>query len=257
MTHPESSHSIDAGADLLGDLVIANRVLASLGVLDAFGHVSVRSDRRADRYILTRLLAPQQVTIDDLIEYDLDSRPVHGEGPKPCLERFIHGEIYKARPDVMAVVHSHAPSVIPFAASSIALKPLYHMGAFLGEGAPVFDIRKHFGPTDLLVRNPDHGRALAATLKTATIALMRGHGFAVVGASLPIAVCRAFYTELNARLQREAISLGGEVTYLDAAESDLADAVIRSVVQKPWDLWKQQAMASMAGREFRRRSDLS
>jgi ribulose-5-phosphate 4-epimerase/fuculose-1-phosphate aldolase len=224
-------------------------------VLDAFGHVSVRSDRHPDRYVLTRLLAPEQVTANDLIEYDLDSRPIHGEGPKPCLERFIHGEIYKARPDVMAVVHSHAPSVIPFAASSVELKPIYHMGAFLGGGAPVFDIRKHFGPTDLLVRNTEHGRSLAATLKSGAIALMRGHGFAVVGENLPVAVCRAFYTELNARLQREAIALGGEVTYLDREESDLADAVIRSVVQKPWDLWKERALASMEAQKAIRRAE--
>lgn len=237
--------ALDAGPELIENLVLANRILADLGVLDAFGHVSVRSDRHPDRYLLTRLLAPEQVMAADLIEYDLDSRPIHGEGPKPCLERFIHGEIYKARPDVMAVVHSHAPSVIPFAASSVRLRPIYHMGAFLGKGAPVFDIRKHFGPTDLLVRNPDHGRTLAATLGSGGIALMRGHGFAAVGENLPVAVCRAFYTELNARLQREAMSLGGDVTYLDAEESELADGVIRSVIQKPWDLWKKHALENM------------
>lgn len=240
-----SAVALDASPELIENLVVANRILSDMGVLDAFGHVSVRSDRHPDRYVLTRLLAPEQVTADDLIEYDLESRPVHGEGPKPCLERFIHGEIYKARPDVMAVVHSHSPSVIPFAASSVQLRPLYHMGAFLGGGAPVFDIRKHFGPTDLLVRNPDHGRSLATTLRSGAIALMRGHGFAVVGENLPVAVCRAFYTELNARLQREAISLGGDVTYLDDAESVLADGVIRSVIQKPWDLWKKQALEKM------------
>jgi ribulose-5-phosphate 4-epimerase/fuculose-1-phosphate aldolase len=234
--------SIDAGESLVQDLVLANRILAHLGILDAFGHVSVRSDRHRDRYLLTRLLAPEQVSARDLIEYDLDSRPVRGESPKPCLERFIHGEIYKARPDVMAVVHSHSPSVIPFGASSVPLRPIYHMGAFIGAGAPVFDIRKHFGNTDLLVRRPDHGRTLAATLGAAAMALMRGHGFVTVGESLPVAVCRAFYTELNARLQREAISLGGDVTYLNAEESRLADSVIRSVVAKPWDLWKKQAL---------------
>src|SRR6185295_157964 len=151
----------------------------------------------------------------------------------------------KARPDVLAVVHSHAPSVIPFAASSVRLRPIYHMGAFLGRGAPVFDIRKRFGATDLLVRNPDHGRDLASILGAGAVALMRGHGFATVGESLPVAVCRAVYTELNARLQGEAIALGGEVTYLDGEESELADAVIRSVVAKPWDLWKKRALERM------------
>ncbi|HWJ00299.1 MAG TPA: class II aldolase/adducin family protein [Burkholderiales bacterium] len=230
---------------LVDDLVVANRILAELGVLDAFGHVSVRSDADPRRYVLTRLLAPEMVTRDDLIEYDLDSRPVHDDDRKPCLERFIHGEIYKARPDVLAVVHSHAPSVIPFAASSVRLRPIYHMGAFLGRGAPVFDIRKRFGATDLLVRNPDHGRDLASILGAGAVALMRGHGFATVGESLPVAVCRAIYTELNARLQAEAIGLGGEITYLDGEESELADAVIRSVVAKPWDLWKKRALERM------------
>ena len=239
---PLVNRSIDAGESLVQDLVLANRILANLGILDAFGHVSVRSDRHRDRYLLTRLLAPEQVTARDLIEYDLDSLPVRGESPKPCLERFIHGEIYKARLDVMAVVHSHSPSVIPFGASSTALRPIYHMGAFIGAGAPVFDIREHFGNTDLLVRNSDHGRTLAATLSAGAMALMRGHGFVTVGESLAIAVYRAFYTELNARLQREAIALGGDVTYLNAEESDLADAVMRSVVAKPWDLWKEQAL---------------
>jgi len=240
-----SENRPDSSAALIDDLVVANRILAELGVLDAFGHVSVRSDREPRRYVLTRLLAPEMVTAADLIEYDLDSRPVRDDARKPCLERFIHGEIYKARPDVMAVVHSHAPSVIPFAASSVRLRPIYHMGAFLGAGAPVFDIRQRFGATDLLVRNPDHGRSLAATLGGDAVALMRGHGFATVGESLPVAVCRAVYTELNARLQGEAIALGGEVTYLDREEAELADAVIRSVVAKPWDLWKKRALERM------------
>jgi ribulose-5-phosphate 4-epimerase/fuculose-1-phosphate aldolase len=135
--------------------------------------------------------------------------------------------------------------VIPFGASSVPLRPIYHMGAFLGRAAPVFDIRRHFGATDLIVRNPDHGRTLAGTLGAGSAALMRGHGFVTVGESLPVAVCRAFYTELNARLQREAISLGGEVTYLSGEEAELADAVIRSVVAKPWDLWKQQALEAV------------
>ena len=242
---PRATGRLDAGEGLIEDLVAANKILAELGVLDAFGHVSTRSDRHPERYLLTRLLAPESVTAKDLIEYDLDSVPIHGEGPKPCLERFIHGEIYKARPDVMAVVHSHSPSVIPFAASSVPLRAIYHMGAFLGTGAPVFDIRTHFGATDLLVRNPDHGRYLAKTLHSGAVALMRGHGFAAVGESLPVAVCRAVYTELNARLQREAISLGGKVTYLDQEESDLADGVIRSVIAKPWDLWKKRALDKM------------
>jgi len=231
-----------ASAALIEDLVVANRVLADFGVLDAFGHVSARSDRNPGRYILSRFLAPELVTREDLLEYDLDSNPLRADSPKQYLERYIHGEIYKARPEVTAVVHSHSPSVIPFAASSVRLRPIYHMGAFLGAGAPVFDIRDHFGVTDMLVRNADHGRYLAATLNAEAVALMRGHGFAAVGEHVAEAVFRAVYTEFNARLQREAISLGGKVTFLDRGEAELADRVLKVMVAKPWDLWKKKAL---------------
>lgn len=231
--------------ELKGDLVVANRVLSDLGVLDAFGHVSVRSDADSNRYVLTRLLAPELVTMEDLIEYDLESRPVGAEERRQCLERFIHGEIYKNRPDVQAIVHSHSPSVIPFTASSTRLRPIYHMGAFIGKAAPVFDIREKFGATDLLVRDPEHGRSLAQVIGKGALALMRGHGFATVGENLAVAVYRAFYTEVSAKAQREAIALGGEITYLSEGEAERADAVLRSVVEKPWTLWKRRALEKL------------
>ncbi|MGH8704071.1 MAG: class II aldolase/adducin family protein, partial [Burkholderiales bacterium] len=156
--------------------------------------------------------------------------------------RFIHGEIYRARPDVIAVVHSHSPSVVPFAASSERLRPIYHMAGFLGRGAPVFDMRERFGDTDLLVRSGDQGRALCASLGTAHVALMRGHGFVAAGPGLPQAVYFAIYTELNARLQREAIALGGRVSFLSDAEAKLAEATIGAVVERPWELWKKHAL---------------
>ena len=225
-------------APLLDDLVAANRILAGHGVLDGFGHVSARHPARPDRYLLSRSLAPGLVTADDIVTFDLDSNPVDGDDRRPYLERFIHGEIYRLRPDVVAVVHSHSPSVIPFAASSVPLRPVYHMGSFLGARAPVFEIRERFGTTDMLVRNPDHGAALAAALGDAPVVLMRGHGFCTVGQSIPVAVFRAIYTETNAGLQQQAIALGGTVTYLDEGEAKLSEATNRSVVARPWELWK-------------------
>jgi ribulose-5-phosphate 4-epimerase/fuculose-1-phosphate aldolase len=225
------------------DLAYANRILAQYGVLDGFGHVSMRHPQRPDHYFISRSLAPELVTVDDIIEYDLDSVPTAGDDRRPYLERYIHGEIYKRRPDVMAVVHSHSPSVIPFAASSVRLRPIYHMAGFLTGGAPVFDIRHRFGCTDLLVTCSDHGAELASTLGDASVALMRGHGFVAVGGDVPVAVYRAIYTEMNASLQEKAINLGGEIIYLEPEEGGKADATIRGVMHRPWELWKKKAGA--------------
>lgn len=222
------------------DLIAANRILAGEGVLDGFGHVSARHPGRPGAYLLSRSLAPALVTPDDIVAYDLDSNPLDGDDRRPYLERFIHGAIYRRRPDAMAVVHSHAPSVIPFAASSVAMRPLYHMASFLGHGAPVFEIRERFGTTDMLVRDIAQGEALAEALGGAAVVLMRGHGFCAVGDSLPVAVFRAIYTETNAALQQRAIALGGTVTYLDEAEARLSEATNRSVVARPWELWKSR-----------------
>jgi ribulose-5-phosphate 4-epimerase/fuculose-1-phosphate aldolase len=221
------------------DLVAANRILAHHGVLDAFGHVSARDPGNPGRFLISRSRAPELVTVGDLMTLDLDSNPIEGDVRQPYLERFIHGEIYRARPDVMAIVHSHAPAVIPFAASSVTLRPIYHMASFLGGGAPVFDIRSRFGPTDLLVRNHDHGRALAEVLGGSDVALMRGHGYVAVAATMPIAVYRAIYTQLNAALQQQAIALGGTVTYLVPEESALSVPTQGSVIGRPWELWKR------------------
>lgn len=225
-------------AAVIDDLVAANRILAGHGVLDGFGHVSARHPQRRDAYLLSRSLAPALVTPDDVIGYDLDSNAFDGDDRRPYLERFIHGAIYRLRPDVMAVVHSHSPSVIPFAASSVPLRPLYHMASFLGRSAPVFEIRERFGTTDMLVRNGSQGAALAEALSDAAVVLMRGHGFCAVGETLPVAVFRAIYTETNAALQQRAIALGGTVTYLDEGEARLSEATNRSVVARPWELWK-------------------
>lgn len=227
---------------LIEDLVAANRILADQGVLDGYGHVSVRHPKNPERYFLSRSLAPELVTASDIMEYDLDSNPVDQRGRTMYLERYIHGEIYKARPEVNAVVHSHSPGVVPFGVSSVPLRPLYHMSGFLSEGVPLFEIRNAGGMTDLLVRNPDLGRALAKTLADKTVALMRGHGNVVVGPDIPLAVYRAVYTEVNARLQATAIGLGGSVTYLEPEEGQLAAVNIAATIARPWELWKKKAL---------------
>jgi len=229
---------------LLDDLVAANRILADQGVVDGYGHVSVRHPADPQRYLMSRSIAPELVTAADVMEYDLDSTAVEPRGRASYLERFIHGEIYRARPDVRAVVHNHSPSVIPFGVSQVPLKPLYHMSAFLGGGVPVFDIKAAAGqPTDMLVRTPALGRALAQTLGERPVALMRGHGAVVVGDSLPRVVFRSVYTEVNARLQAQAMALGGPVTYLDEEEARRADASVGGTIPRPWELWKKKALA--------------
>ena len=229
---------------LIEDLVTANRILANENVVDGYGHVSVRHDKAADRYLMSRSIAPELVTAADIMEYDLDSTAVDARGRTSYLERFIHGEIYRARPDVKAIVHNHSPSVIPFGVSTAPLRPLYHMSAFLGGGVPVFDIKAAAGgATDMLVRNPALGRALATTLGARPVALMRGHGAVVVGPNIQLTVFRSVYTEMNARLQAQAMALGSPVTYLDDEEARLAGASVGGTVVRPWELWRKKALA--------------
>ena len=241
-TPPATAGPVDP--KLIEDLVAANRILADQGVVDGYGHVSVRHEKSPDRYLMSRSIAPELVTAADIMEYDLDSVPVDARGRTSYLERFIHGEIYRVRPDVRAIVHNHSPSVIPFGVTGVPLRPLYHMSAFLSAGVPVFDIRQASGGmTDMLVRTAALGQALARTLGTRPVALMRGHGAVVVGASLPLVVFRSVYTEINARLQAQAMALGGQVTYLDPEEARLAEASVSGTAPRPWELWKKKALA--------------
>ena len=224
------------------DLVAANRILVNEGVLDAYGHVSLRHPANPERYLMGRNLAPALVTAADIVEYDLDSRPVGAPANfAHFLERFIHGEIYRARPDVNAVVHSHSPAVIPFSVSGQPMRPLYHMSSFLYPGVPVFEIREAAGMTDMLIGNPELGRALAKTLGDKNVALMRGHGNVVVADTLPMAVFRAVYTEVNARLQMQAIALGGPINFLAAEEGEKATRVLENIHLRAWDIWKRTA----------------
>jgi ribulose-5-phosphate 4-epimerase/fuculose-1-phosphate aldolase len=233
-----------ADPKLIEDLVVANRILADQGVVDGYGHVSVRHDKAADRYLMSRSIAPELVTAADIMEYDLENVPVDPKDRAAYLERFIHGEIYRVRPDVSAIVHNHSPSVIPFGVTTAPLRPLYHMSAFLWPGVTVFEIRNAGGPaTDMLVRNPALGQALAKTLGAGPVVLMRGHGVVVVGGNLPEAVFRSVYTEVNARLQAQAMSLGGPVNYLDTEEAKKAQASVAGTIARPWELWKRKALA--------------
>jgi ribulose-5-phosphate 4-epimerase/fuculose-1-phosphate aldolase len=231
----------------LDDLVAAYRILAAHGVIDAYGHVSLRSPRNPQRYYLARSVAPELVEEKDLIEYDLDSRPLDAEVGKPgresVHERFIHGEIYRARPDVMCVVHNHSPSVIPFSVTGVPMRALYHMAAFIGEGLPNFEIRDVRKGTDLLVKDAVLGRALAATLAKKPAALMRGHGSVVVGENLPRAVGRSVYLEQSARMQMQAMALAGtsgSITYFDDAE--VQASIARQDYYRAWPLWRAKAL---------------
>jgi len=227
---------------LIEDLVAANHVLYDLGVVDGFGHISVRHDKDPTHYLMSRSMAPALVEAGDILEYDLDSNAIDAKGQALFLERFIHGEIYKARPDVIAIVHSHSPAVIPFGVSEVKLQPIFHMSAFMGIDVPVFEIRDVAGSaSDLLVRNAGIGAALAEVLGDRNFALMRGHGAVTVGSSIPQVVFRAYYAEQNARLQAEAMKLG-PVTYLSAEETAAAARTTDGLVMRPWELWKRKAM---------------
>jgi ribulose-5-phosphate 4-epimerase/fuculose-1-phosphate aldolase len=232
-----------ASRQLIQDLVAASRILAAHEVLDAYGHVSARSDRRPDRFLMSRSRAPALVTAADMMELDADSEPLPGDKRKGFIERYIHGEIYRARREVMAIVHSHSSSVIPFGVTHTKLRPIYHMGSFLWSGAPVFEIRKVRPENDLLVRDRPLGRALAGTLGECACVLMRGHGMTVVGDSVPEAVFRAIYTEMNARLQLQAGQLEGPVEFLSDEEGRRATAANRGTLERPWELWKKSARA--------------
>ena len=228
------------------DLVVASRTLAEHGVIDAYGHASARSEADPGRYLMARNLAPELVREEDILEYDLDSNPVDAKGRAVYQERFIHGEIYKARPDVMAIVHNHSPSVVPFACTGHEMRPIFHMSAFVGLGVPSWDIRDAQQGTDMLVRTPYLGEHLAKGLGKHPAVLMRGHGSTVVGENLQRAVGRAIYLEMNARMQFQSIVLAGErghIVFMDDAE--VQANVSWQNYERSWNLWKTRALAKL------------
>ncbi len=230
---------------LIDDLVVANHILVNEGVLDGFGHISVRHDREPGLFLIARSMAPGLVQAGDIVMCDLDGNVHDTQGRKTYVERFIHSEIYRARPDVMAVIHSHSPAVIPFGVTGQRLRPICHMRGFLGAQVPVFEIRHSAGEaTDLLIRNQALGQALAQSLGGAAVALMRGHGNVVVGFSIQQVVFRAIYTEGNARLQSEAMRMG-EIDFLTPGEAQAASDMNDEHLGRPWEVWKRRA--KMAG----------
>jgi 3-hydroxy-2-methylpyridine-4,5-dicarboxylate 4-decarboxylase len=235
----------DSDEQRMADLAVASRILVQEGVLDSFGHVTVRSLKNPSHYFMPRAMPPALVTVKDIVELDQNSAPIDPNAPRTNGERFIHGEIYRLRPDVQAVVHSHSPAVIPFSVSpDRPLRPVLHMAGFLPARVPVFDHRSvsKDDPSlrgKLMVNNAKLGAALAKTLGHDSVALIRGHGNAVVGASLPWAVLRAVYTQLNARVQMEAIALGGEVIYLNEDELKMHPVEVFDV-DRPWQNLKSR-----------------
>ena len=229
-------------AERIADLAAASRILAAQGVVDGFGHVSMRHPQAPDRYLMARSVAPALVTPEDILEYDLESNPCNANGRSSFLERFIHGEIYKARADIMSIVHSHSSSVIPFGLVGVPMQAMFHNAAFIAAGVPVFDIRKKFGATDLLVSNAPKGVALAAVMGKKDVVLMRAHGSVACGPTLQAAVFRAVYTEVNARIQHWTAALkgGAPIAALDQEEGLLADAVNQAAGMRAWDLWRSQ-----------------
>jgi len=243
-TQPAPIASVDTS--LLEDIAIGSRILADFGVLDGFGHVSARHPTNPNRFLMSRSLAPALVTADDIMEFDLDGNAVDARGRSVFLERFIHAEIYRARPDVMSVVHTHSPGVIPFSVTKVPLRAMYHNPSFLAAGVPVWDIRNDFGETNMLVGNSAIGKSLARALGDKPVVLMRGHGDVAVGPSVRMAVFRAYYTDVNAKLQSQAIALGGEVNYLTPGEGEKAHKADSAVIDRIWNLWKMRILPTLA-----------
>ena len=241
------SHAVtEALTTTIRELVDANHILFDQGVVDGFGHVSARHPERPDRFLLARSMAPALVTEKDVLEFDLDGNPVVPGGPAPYLERFIHGEIYRKRQDVMSVVHSHSPSVVPFSVvTGVKLQPVCHMCGFLSaKGTPIFEIRDFAGPgSDLLITSGKLGAALADSLGEGPAVLMRGHGSTVVAGTLRQAVFRAVYTEVGARLQMESMRLG-PVTFLTEDETVGTTKTISTQYDRSWFLWLKAARNS-------------
>jgi len=223
------------------DLAAASRILVDQGVFDAAGHVSMRHPERPERFLMSRSLAPQLVTADDIMEFTLDCAPCDDDR-KPFIERFLHGGIYSKRADVMAIAHGHSAAVIPFGLVSTPMRATYHNAAFLAAGVPVFDIRTRFGATDIVISNADRAAALAEALGDKHVLLLRAHGFVAVAPNIESAVFRAIFTEVSARVQLQAAVLGGDIAALDADEGRQADAINLATVGRSWELWKKRVM---------------
>ncbi len=242
-----------ASTTLIDDLVCANHILYVEGAVDGFGHVSVRHDTRDDRFLLACGVAPATVTAADIVEIDYDGNVQDDAGRRSYIERFIHSEIFKAQPDIVAIVHSHSPAIIPFGVTRATLRPVCHMSGFLGFSTPIFEIRDTAGEVnDMLVKSARLGKALAESLGKHNFALMRGHGSVTVANSLKLAVARSIWAEMNAKLQTEAMRLAqmtgdSTVNYLTPGEARGSMTINETVIDRPWDFWKAKARVALAG----------
>jgi HCOMODA/2-hydroxy-3-carboxy-muconic semialdehyde decarboxylase len=230
---------------VLDELVAANRILAREEVVDSFGHVSARHPERPDRYLLSRARAPDCIEAGDIMEFTLEGEPVDARGRKPYLERFIHGALYEARPDVQSVVHNHSPSVIPFGVTGLKLKPLLHMCASIGGDVPCWDSQHRFGDTTLLVETMEMGRDLAKCLGQGRTALMRGHGAAVVAGTIRSAVFISVYLELAAKLQMQALPLGAVKYLTDGEVEKIINRTGPYTIDRAWENWCRRAGRTM------------
>jgi len=229
----DSAASDPPDPQVISDLVAANHILVRKGIIFIQGHISVRHDRNPSRYFLARGVAPENVTTADIMEFDLDSNAVDAKKGDPYLERFIHGEIYKARPDVMSVVHAHTPSLLPFATSDIPLRPVYQLATFIVDAVPVFKN----GNNAEIISNATQGRALARALGQRATILLHGHGEVVVGVSIPQVVDRCVELELNARVQHDILTMGGKPVYLQPPANAAAE---RGSNQRAWNAWMRE-----------------
>ena len=250
MTRPKStSRKSRANAEykaVIDDLVMGNRILYDQGVVDGYGHVSGRDPRNPERFLMSRARAPGLVVPADIMEFGMDGEPIRHNGKPIYSERFIHSEIYRARPDVNGVVHSHSPTVVPFTVTNVPLKPI--RAPFFYPDVPLFDTRDVAGWTNLLISDRKLGQALAEKLGKNSVVLLRGHGNAVVGATVRMAVYRAVYTEANAKLLLQAMTLGGPINYLAPEEAAIMEA--NQATHRPghgsdriWELLKSEAIA--------------
>jgi len=228
-------------------LATANHILAREGVLDAFGHVSMRHPSNPARYLLARSRSPELIEPSDILEFTLGSQLVVPVTGFLYGERVIHGCIYQARPDVHAICHHHSRAMMPFCISGIPLHPVDHLGATMGAVIPFWDQRDEFGDTNMIVARPEEGQSLARALGPHWVVLMRRHGATVVGMSMEEMVFRAVFSCRNADMQREAHALGG-VTELTPAEIEKAGAfnLEPRPIARAWEYWTMRLRQSRA-----------
>jgi ribulose-5-phosphate 4-epimerase/fuculose-1-phosphate aldolase len=233
---------VDASA-AISELVIANRIVAHLRLVDSFGHVTVRNPENPQRFFMSRARAPGLVTKEDILEFNLDSTPVDLRGLRPYSERFIHGCLYKLRPDVTAICHNHAHELLPLAVTKTVMRPALHTASVIGHEVPVWDIRDHFGDTNMLVTTNEMGDSLAGAVGKGKAALMRGHGSVVAGKTVHDAVFTTFYLRLNAEILIKAMSMGGTITYLSPGEIDQSGELHNQAAAqgRAWEDWCSQA----------------